>query len=222
MWVWRSGVDSTAARSAARSLSRAVVVCEGGRGEGGCSWEQRSCGWHARCKVTPRGLNAHVRVSPFFPFAGVPVSPAVATLVTDEGQQIGRRGCMTGGALVNVFYTSGSETVVDWLNCWFSQLFRRWETERALEAQIWRPLAGSTPALAGGGGATAHRVTVYNQQQLDKRLWHLYFSQWWVTLNKRNTHKMSDFHLLTFSWRCLNNKCVRCCEGRRLHHSSAA
>lgn len=87
---------------------------------------EKPVGGHARCKVTPRGLNAHVRVALFFKFiiiiplppasillAGVPVSPAAATRVTDEGQLIGRRGCMTGGALVNVFYTSGSETAKD-------------------------------------------------------------------------------------------------------------
>lgn len=49
----------------------------------------------------------------FFPFAGVPVSPASATRVADERQLIGRRGSMTSGALVNALYTSGSEIVKD-------------------------------------------------------------------------------------------------------------
>lgn len=81
----------------------------------GARESREACGWARALQsdtARPQCARAGCSPPPLPPFAGVPVSPAAATRVTDEGQLIGRRGCMTGGALVNVGGTTAHKVKV--------------------------------------------------------------------------------------------------------------
>lgn len=83
--VWRSSVALTAEWGARSLTSRCSASASKGRRERAMAHETRgACGWHARWKVTARGLTAHVWCSFFAGLLGKEGTGGVLQLISDS------------------------------------------------------------------------------------------------------------------------------------------